>query len=100
MTLARPYRTGFILVADFNRDPGVDASRLVQAVDRQRALERMSGRPRTIGQRGNADLVERVDVAPHARGLDLGSRRLVAEMDAMRAPHRIGEAIDIPCLEA
>src|SRR5205823_4547885 len=83
-----------------DRYSGVDTGGLVEAFDRQGALERMCRGARTVGQCRDADLIERVDVTPHARGLDLGRPRLLAEMREVGAPHRGGEAIDVARLEA
>src|SRR5262245_19057710 len=59
----------------------------------------MRRRPRAIGQRWNANLVESVDVTPHARGFDLGGPRVFTKGRTMRTPDGLGKAIDVPGFE-
>src|SRR5207244_9976874 len=85
----------FLLVADIHGHARIDARRLEQGVDLDRALERMALRPWTIGERGDPDLVEHVDVAPHARGGRERGLGLGAEVGDVRAAHGICEAVAV-----
>src|SRR5262245_33266101 len=64
----RSRRTRLLLVADVERGARVDASRLVQRIDGQRLAISVALRARPIGDGRDAELVEDVDVAPHAAG--------------------------------
>src|ERR1700730_10790873 len=57
------------LIAQIDGGSGIDARGLVKAVDGECALVGVYGRSRTVGERGDAELIEHVEVSPHARGL-------------------------------
>ena len=50
---------------------------------------------RSIGERRDADLVENIKIAPHARGLDLRRLGLLAERGTVRAPDSLHQAVDV-----
>src|ERR1700737_3503146 len=86
-------RMRLFLAADVDHGPRVHASGLIQRSERHSFRKAITIEARPISHGRDAELVEHIDVTPHAAGGWIGRRRVGSECRLMGAMERIRDAL-------